>query len=168
MGTAFTPGIHIEFQPAVVQWIGYYFTFSLQTVITASEDVAWFTHQEVVKDADNVWQVPTQVGYSSYIMTVPLLFKFSFKPGRFLIGPYVGAYASLPLPDTAAYAAPLGVVLGAELGVRLGPGVLYLDVGYFADLDESQFMGATAEDNVAYRKTTINAALGYSFGIGKR
>jgi hypothetical protein len=156
MGTAFTPGIRAEFQAAAFQWLGSYFAFSLQTVLS-------FGQETVIFRSDNATSV--RVEYKSYSLTLPLFFKLSFKPDRFLIGPYVGAYFILPLGDSASYSLPLGWSLGLELGLHAGPGILFLDANYSADLGESVFKDAP---RIPYRRTIISVSLGYSFGLIRR
>jgi hypothetical protein len=171
IGTAFTPGVHIEFQPAAFQWNGYYFAFSLQTVVSVGQDAAYFRafarNEDETDINKTVSRTSTLVEYKSYFLTLPLLFKFSFKPERYLVSPYAGAYINLPLAESADYSPPLGMILGIELGAHAGPGIVYLDLAYSADLGESRFKVIDGDD-IPYRKMTVSAALGYSFGIGVR
>jgi hypothetical protein len=166
VGMSFTPGVHLEFQAAAFQLMGTAFTFSLQTVISFGQEVAYFQKSFPVTDEnDEVFFVPVQVEYSAYSLTLPLLFKLSFKPNRFIIGPYAGAYYILPMGGSAPYTPPWGISLGVELGLHAGPGLVFLDLNLSADVGESLFKGTP---DIPYHRIVIAASLGYSFGIGGR
>jgi hypothetical protein len=166
LGTSFTPGIHLEVQPAVFQWLGNYFTFSLQTAISLSWDKAVFKIDYEVLDGNgkSTW-VKQAVEFDDYSLIIPLLFKISVKPNRFLIGPYAGAYYVLHLGEGSSKGLPLGISLGVELGLHAGPGILFLDLGYSADLSESVF---AAKPDMPYRRMMVSLSMGYSFGFGSR
>jgi hypothetical protein len=165
ISTVFTPAFRAEFQAATFISSSSYVTFSLQTVISISQDRALFQKYQKA-DGDEFSIITSPVEYSSYSLTLPLVFKISFKPGRFMLGPYAGAYFILPLGDSAPYSSlPLGLSLGLELGVHAGPGIAFLDFGYSADMGDSVFKG---EGEVPCGRNSVTISIGYSFGILQR
>jgi hypothetical protein len=104
----------------------------------------------------------------------PLLARLNFYPGKFRVSPFVGAYAILPLGEmesdnrgeTASYgysySLPLGLLGGLSVAFPLGPGRLFADLRYAADLSEPEPQGG---DLNTYTRHTAALSLGYEFGF---
>jgi hypothetical protein len=100
-------------------------------------------------------------------LDIPLLVKLSFKPEKFTLGAYTGVYYIVPLGGAEAYSVPLGISAGADAGIRLGPGILFLDLNFSADLGEGAFTAPGIRD-IHYTRKSFGLSLGYSYGLGKR
>jgi hypothetical protein len=115
---------------------------------------------------------------------IPLILKGTFWFGRFLVEPLAGLYVTLPLsrmttsiegiegdsPYTPGksgytYSVPLGFTAGADFGIHLGPGTLFLDARYSADFGNT--VNADTDDMV-YRRSMVSITAGYRFGLLKR
>jgi hypothetical protein len=81
-----------------------------------------------------------------------------------MVGPYAGAYFILPLGGSSPYSLPLGLSLGLELGAHTGPGIVFLDIGYSADMGDSVFKDTA----ISYNRNNVTISMGYSFGILRR
>jgi hypothetical protein len=99
---------------------------------------------------------------------IPLILKGTFRPGRFVIGPLVGAYVTLPLGDYRS-SVPLGFLAGADLGMhvggnRKGHGIVFLDIRYahhFGDTVRSN------NDSSLYKRSMVSLSAGYRWGLMK-
>jgi hypothetical protein len=160
--------------------------FDIQAELLFTRDTVpfrGFDHQyDPVTDGTNL--VEFSETFESLSLMIPLLLKFSFKPGPFLVAPFGGAYFTLPLGkmngsggapafDTipaskrGAYDAslnlPVGFTVGFSFGVKLGPGLLFTDIRY------SQDIGATnidASNGVrSYNRNMASFTLGYLIGF---
>jgi hypothetical protein len=60
-----------------------------------------------------------------------------------------------------SYTVPLGVTAGADLGMHLGPGLLFLDIRYSLDF------GTNESDNsiATFRRNMVSFSLGYKYGL---
>ncbi|MDR2607272.1 MAG: hypothetical protein LBC57_02680 [Treponema sp.] len=110
-------------------------------------------------------------------MLFPLLVKFNIHPGRFVISPYGGIYYPLPLADMKysrngrgndfeySYSLALGYIGGISLGTMLGPGRLFLDARYAADLGEIR---NTATEKDLFGRNMITVSIGYELGLFRK
>jgi hypothetical protein len=115
--------------------------------------------------------------FSGYSLQFPLLAKLNFYPGKFRISPFAGAYLILPLGKMEtdnrgeeasydySYDLPLGLLGGLSVAFPLGPGLLFFDVRYAADLSEPELKGG---DPKTYTRHTATLSLGYEFGLLKK
>jgi len=103
--------------------------------------------------------------FADMVMDIPLALAFVFRPGdNFMLEPYVGINYNLSLTKvTTPY--PLSWMAGAELGVRLGPGILTLDPRFAMDFNRSWI---TARPSVNYWRYTIHLGIGYKIGFFNR
>jgi hypothetical protein len=115
--------------------------------------------------------------FQSFSLTIPLVLKGTFRPSRFLIAPLAGAYFILPMgtmtipsesgTDTSDYIyapIPIGLTAGIQLGMKLGPGNVFVDTRYAADLGDTQL----ANGNSVYRRSMVSVGLGYEWGFIQR
>jgi hypothetical protein len=91
--------------------------------------------------------------------------KLNYKPGSLSFGLYVAAYYDLLLQDPPTAALPVGCTVGVEAGTHVGPGVLYLDIHYAADLGATVFPGVSGLPDLRYTRSVIAVSVGYQFGL---
>ncbi|MFP3090419.1 hypothetical protein LQZ21_08845 [Treponema sp. TIM-1] len=117
--------------------------------------------------------------YSSMSLMFPLLVKVPLEIGNFSLAPFVGLYYAMPIgtlklepgdasvgPAAGSYAyaidPPLGLLLGIDSGLLLGPGELFVDLRFSRDI------GMTVADKgygIQYVRNQIGLSLGYKFQL---
>ena len=110
--------------------------------------------------------------YQSMSLTIPLMVKGIFRFTRLVVSPLAGVYLTLPLGQMTTdngksaflVTPPLGGSAVAELGMHLGPGLLFLDIRYAADFGPTVLKGETT----VYRRSMVSFSLGYKFGLFKK
>jgi hypothetical protein len=137
-------------------------------------------------DNASVWtyaQEPNMERYARRFSTLslqfPLLAKLNFYPGKFRLSPFCGAYFLLPLgsiktsspydtEQSLAYSVPppFGILGGLSAAYPLGPGMIFADLRYAADLGEPELSGGP--EQTSYRRHMISLSLGYEFGFFKK
>ena len=112
--------------------------------------------------------------YTSYSLNIPVLIKLPFRPHRFLVAPYAGIYVTLPIGQMTHYngktgaderfdwknTLPVGYIAGFDLGIKLGPGVLFTDIRYAADIGK-----ASRDSGDLYTRHGLTFSLGYEIGL---
>jgi hypothetical protein len=136
-------------------------------------------------DHGSLWQYEfTDDDLTSYqrkfrasLLQFPLLAKLNFYPGKFRISPFVGAYVILPLGKMEidnhgeevsydySFSPPLGLLGGLSVAFPLGPGQIFADIRYSADLSEPELQDGDLE---TYTRHTAALSLGYEFGLFKK
>jgi hypothetical protein len=152
---------HIAFEFALSGEFQIAKLFALQTEIMYSSDT-------VTAKGDGI-----DATLSASALTIPVLAKLTHRPGNFYLAAFAGPYFTIPLgqievnrngkTETYSYTAPIGLTGGANAGVKLGPGILFLDLRYSADLDY-----LWADGSAHYRRDMFSASLGYNYGFIKR
>jgi hypothetical protein len=119
------------------------------------------------------------IDFSSLSMQFPVLIRLDFYPGRFRVSPFFGPYFSVPLgnmtvtnlPDdreqsySYAFSPPLGLLGGLNGAIQFGPGAIFADLRYAADLGEPEAEGGSMP---TYRRTMVSLTLGYELGFFNR
>jgi TolB-like protein len=122
--------------------------------------------------------------YSSYSMSLsysammlPVLGKFTFRPGLFLLAGFWGIYFNVPFGAMSLdvngqkysynYTAPMGFIAGGNIGIKLGPGTLFLDIRYAKDFGVIRVEGDWGSQTV-YKRQMVFCSVGYEFGFGTR
>jgi hypothetical protein len=161
VGMAVDAAFRAEFQFFSRYWSNSYFSFSLISGAALNMDNASY------RDYDSSGGVitTTQVKFNSAAVSVPLALKINYKPGPLTFGLYSGVYYDLLIQNPPTNDFPLGFTLGLEAGTQVGPGVLYLDFHYAADLEETVYPGASGRPDLRYTRSVIGVSLGYSFGF---
>jgi len=118
---------------------------------------------EITQDWINVY---TAVGesHTDMILDFPVAVAFVFRPQEiFMLEPYLGITYNLSLMGTTR-PYPLSWMAGAELGIKLGPGILTIDPRFTMDFGKS-FITANSVD---YWRYTIHIGIGYKIGFFDR
>jgi hypothetical protein len=113
-------------------------------------------------------------------MMFPLLIKVPLKIGVFSLSPYIGAYYTLPIGtvkmvpgDSSVSPAasfgyvvrpPVGLLLGIDSGLALGPGELFIDLRFSRD---AGITIVARGQGIQYIRNQINLSLGYKLLLSK-
>jgi hypothetical protein len=114
--------------------------------------------------------------YTAYSLMFPFILKANFRPGHFRLAPFAGIYVFAPLGDAVfrknpggeedsfswSAAAPLGYTAGFEIGMNLGPGMLFGDIRYAGDFGTIDIKDA---EETSYTRGAVSFTLGYGFGF---
>jgi hypothetical protein len=108
--------------------------------------------------------------FTSFSLMFPLLLKYTYRKDFFAISPMAGAYFALPLGEMQneqikgefSVNPPLGYVLGINLGRKAGPGTLFLDLRWAADIGET--VNASSGEFI-YKRSMLSIAVGYEMGF---
>jgi hypothetical protein len=117
--------------------------------------------------------------YTSMSMMFPLTVKFPLQFKPFIISPFGGLYLALPLgqmtiesSDTDAsnisgsfeygLTMALGLTLGADFGIQLGPGILFLDLRYSGDLGTTVIQVDSGRE---YKRGMLSFSIGYELAL---
>jgi hypothetical protein len=118
-----------------------------------------------------------QYTFKSLSLQFPLLAKLNFYPGKFRVSPFLGAYAILSLGEMEtddhgrqtsydySYSPPLGLLGGVSAEFPLGPGFIFADLRYSADLGSPDLQDGDVE---TYTRHTATLSVGYEFGFFKK
>jgi TolB-like protein len=154
-----TTETHTTFEIAALCEVRIFSLFSLQTEFIFSGDE--------VNAANPSYG---DIGVSAYTLAIPLLAKLTFRPGNFYFAAFAGPAISLPLGqmkvtqggETKAYdfLPTPGWAGGANAGMKLGPGLLFLDARYSGD-----FIFVESNGNGQYLRNMFSISLGYNYGL---
>ncbi|MHC6201600.1 outer membrane beta-barrel protein [Breznakiellaceae bacterium SP9] len=149
---------HSTFEAAALAEVQLWHFFALQTEMVFSTDTVAVNGNYGA------------LSISSRTLAVPLLAKFTWRPGNFYLAAFGGPNVALPLGPlelkedgvTSRYGFKpnFGLTAGANAGIRLGQGVLFLDLRYSGDL-----MFVRSEGEGQYRRNIFSVSVGYSFGL---
>jgi hypothetical protein len=113
--------------------------------------------------------------FNAMSLMFPLLLKVPLDIGNFIVSPYGGAYYIMPIGEMALEGAdrtypyvvdpPLGLMLGVDAGVRLGPGELFMDLRFGRDIGTTMIQGG---QGIQYSRTRLGLSLGYRFILWQR
>jgi hypothetical protein len=98
---------------------------------------------------------------STSLLSFPILVKGVFFPGKYtMLEPYGGIYITVPLEQPEGSSVPsLGWAAGVDFGMKAGPGILFLDLRYAADISSQ------SSDRV---RNILALYVGYKYGVFNR
>jgi hypothetical protein len=113
--------------------------------------------------------------YTSFSLMFPLVAKLNFYPGKFRVSPFLGLYFLVPLGDiqisesltngkessSYRYSPPVGLLGGLSGAMKLGPGMIFADLRYAADLGEAEPAG----DIKTYLRSMGSLTFGYEWAF---
>jgi hypothetical protein len=148
------------------------FSFQAELIFTWDNASVWFyTLNAARNDLDSHTRQFT--GFSFH---VPLTAKMNFYPGKFRISPFLGCYFPVALGTMTvndalggkrafsyAFSPPLGILGGLSAAFPLGPGMIFADIRYAADLAEPELRDGG--DVNTYRRHRLVVSAGYEFGF---
>ncbi|MDR1251076.1 MAG: PorT family protein [Treponema sp.] len=109
--------------------------------------------------------------FTSFSLMFPLALKYTYRQSRLFASALAGVYFNMPLGEMQnktlggnfGYSSdlPLGYTLGIDVGTKLGPGSLFLDLRWAADLGETR----KNEGDLIYKRSMVTIAIGYEIGF---
>jgi hypothetical protein len=155
------------------QFAWYFLPFlGLQAEVEFTSDHAPFrTVNKNKTDSLSAYNAP----FTSYSLSFPLLLKYSFRRNAFVISALAGGYLFVPLGDMRNEALvpdsgglfnygmepPIGYIAGIDLGTKIGPGNLFLDLRWAQDLG----MIRAVSGETVYKRGMFSIAIGYELGF---
>jgi TolB-like protein len=152
--------------------------FALQLELIGTADSASISDTKAVADeAGNfLYNYESAYGFNYQSMIIPVLAKFTLRPDIFSLALFGGAFFSIPLgsinysdsyldQDEKRTATPNpGWVAGVNAGIKLGPGVIFLDMRYMGDFTATKVQGGgrTAE---LFKRSMTAFSIGYEIGF---
>jgi hypothetical protein len=147
--------------------------FSLQAEVIFTWDKAsvWFYSLNPNKiDVDSHTRQ-----FTGFSLQFPLTARLNFYPGKFRVSPFLGAYVIAPLgqmtvndsgEESFAYSLnpPVGLLGGISAAFSAGPGMVFADLRYAADLAGPEL----EEGRGAYRGQKAVISVGYEFAFFKK
>jgi len=96
--------------------------------------------------------------YRDLILDIPVIMKFIFKPGSFMLEPYYGISINASLMRITQPSL-LSWLIGFQFGVKAGPGLIVFDPRFTCDIFNSSY------DTLIYNRYTIQIGAGYKVGF---
>jgi hypothetical protein len=149
--------------------------FALQAEVVYSEDTVSYEGSGFMQYGSSYYYGEYSAEFWSHSLMFPLLLKLTFRPGSAVISFFGGVYYTLPVSqmnyeNSASsgqqfnYSVPLGRVVGANVGIQLGPGNLCADVRYAADMGNTSISGDPGNLEL-YSRSMVSFSLGYEIGF---
>jgi hypothetical protein len=106
--------------------------------------------------------------YLNWILEVPVLLKFVFKPAAYyMIEPYGGIHVNIPLSGVGQIPL-LSWRAGFQYGVKAGKGIIFIDPCFSMDLGSSSVTRISDNVTIPYNRYLIYLSAGYKFGFFTR
>ncbi|GHU14297.1 hypothetical protein FACS1894161_4900 [Spirochaetia bacterium] len=109
---------------------------------------------------------------SSASLMFPLLLKYTFRKNSLFASALGGLYFTLPLGEMEndifggnfeySVDPPVGYTLGIDLGMKMGPGFLFLDLRWAADLGTTVIKDT---GQTLYKRSMVSLCVGYQLGF---
>ena len=152
--------------------------FALQVELMFTADSAAISDVVDVHDETGriLYNYETVYVFDYQSMIIPAFAKFTFRPDIFSLGLFGGIYFSIPLgqigytdifldqKEQRATSPNLGWAAGISAGVKLGAGVLFLDMRYMADFNQTKTQGAGHITDL-FNRSIAAFSIGYEFGF---
>jgi hypothetical protein len=114
--------------------------------------------------------------YTAFSLQFPLLVRLDFYPGKFRVSPFLGVYYLLALGKLKAseslqeggrsldyrVSPPIGLLGGLSGAVKFGPGMIFADLRYAADLGTFRAGDGSIEE---FRRGMVSLTAGYELGF---
>ncbi|MFP3042121.1 PorT family protein [Treponema primitia] len=161
--------------------------FAIQTELLFTKDHTSVTDTGYILSGGYYYNVRITETFDMSILTIPVLAKFIYEPGKFYISGLAGIYFNIPL-DKAKLTADItfidynysasdsenfsfqtspGFMIGGIFGVKFGPGVLFTDIRYAADFNDTKIEFDEQTSSV-FKRNALHFSLGYEIGIIKK
>ncbi|MDR1353053.1 MAG: outer membrane beta-barrel protein [Treponema sp.] len=151
-----------------------FFSIQAEAVFTWDNASKW-QYSYINSDLDRYTRT-----FTGFSLQFPLMAKLNFYPGKFRVSPFFGGYFILPLGKiktdspqddeessfSYSFSPPLGLLGGISVGFPLGPGMIFADIRYSADLAEPELKDSGGIDT--YRRHGAALSFGYEFGFFKK
>jgi hypothetical protein len=152
LGFTWEAGLQVEFQFLRLPWGGRTMFFAIQGEALFTMDK--FSLSEAGENAAEK---------TLFSLMTPVLLKFNYKPGPFVLSPYGGMYYIQYFPAASPV---LGYSAGFKLGMKAWKrGTFFIDLRFSNDIDSTEIEG---DFPVKYRRTIPSISLGYEIGLLNR
>jgi hypothetical protein len=173
-------GIKAQFQFLVLDPPFAVTTFSVQAEALFTYDTASYNDKTPYEyeEGDEKKSRPGdyEINFNFMSLMLPVTLRVNFKPGMFTISPYGGVFFNVPISPEARYtntrgdtedtreftAGQPGFIGGIEVGRKLGPGVISLDLRFSTDTSPWTIHG---DPTVSFKRQIATLSLGYEFGL---
>jgi len=141
----------------IFDWLGVQAEFMFKPIeiqVRADGELSGYTYSEGVA-YPNSWAFDEGIATIKYnSIVIPVLAKFMYKPKNFYFAGLIGPYFEFPVGDAPftgkffeinweALFKPkgisMGMTVGANAGLHLGPGILFLDIRYSFNFKQQEF-----------------------------
>jgi hypothetical protein len=143
-------------------------SLGVQAELVFTTDYAPFTFY---RDEGNIRVFSMDPMLSASLM-FPFLLKYTFRKGPLFAAALGGLYFTLPLGEMQndsfggnfeySVDPPLGYTLGINLGMKAGPGFLFLDLRWAADFGTTVIKDT---GQTLYRRSIVSICIGYEMGF---
>ena len=109
--------------------------------------------------------------FKSQSLMLPVSAKFTYRKDSLMTALFAGVYFILPLGSmenttlggifSYGLTMPLGYTAGLNIGMKAGPGHLFLDIRWAADLADTMKPDRT----IIYKRSMVSLSVGYEFGL---
>jgi hypothetical protein len=154
------------------------FNGAAQIAVQLADVFALQTEFMVTHDEGTAKDSGYKVEASYDTLLIPLLAKLTFRPNNLSFAGFAGIYFTVPLGDMEykasgygysesedlEYKAPAGFMIGASFGVNLGPGVLFGDIRYAGDFEETT-IDFSGTDLDFFTRGKLPITIGYEIGL---
>jgi TolB-like protein len=172
-GEAVNPSFSMELSAQMSLQLANFFALQAETIFLAAGDT--FELDYYAPSSSTYSASAITLSYSAVML--PVLGKFTFRPGSFLLAGFGGIYFTIPFTAMTLdvngteysydFTPPMGFIVGGNAGARLGPGTLFLDLRYAGDFNDIELTGNWGSRAV-YKRSQVLVSLGYEFGLGRR
>jgi hypothetical protein len=163
--------------------------FTKDMVRYDGEQTYWYVKDGEQKSSSKSYKA----SFESWSLEIPILLKLLVMPqelniaGRqMFIAPFGGIYITIPLAPltdpmkytsnmytydknvTFDYSTPIGWIAGTNVGIRLGPGDIFIDIRFSQDIGNTSIEDDTDQWLQIYRRSKASFSLGYEFGLGHK
>ena len=103
--------------------------------------------------------------YKDMLLEIPLIIKFAVKPAdKYLLWPYTGAHFNISL-FRETIPTPVSLMIGCQLGMKAGMGLVYADPRFSIDLGKSGIRTLFDPYSCPYQRFILHIGFGYKYGI---
>jgi hypothetical protein len=178
---SFDAGVKVQFQFLVLDPPFCVTTFSLQIEPLLTYDTISYNNKtpyEYMEPDGTKKSRPGNymINFKYLSLMLPVMVKVNFKPGAFVISPHGGVFFNIPVSSGVKYtnthgdvedtrdftAGRFGFTCGIEVGRKLGPGIMSLDIRYSADVVPWTIHG---DPGVNFKRQMLTLSAGYEFGL---
>jgi hypothetical protein len=170
-GDTYSPSLDVGLQASVQ--IVPLFSLQAEMIFTWDNASVWFYARNPTRiDMDR-----HTLQYTGFSLQFPLTAKLNFYPGKFRVSPFLGLYVLAPLGKMAidstlsgedsvsySFSPPLGLLGGVSASFPVGPGMIFADLRYAADLGDVELDGG----GDAYRRGSASLTVGYEWGFFRK
>jgi hypothetical protein len=148
--------------------------FSLQTEIDFTWDRAAVWEYSANEDQNDLERYTRH--FEGFSLHFPFMLKLNLYPGKFRVSPFFGPYLTVALGEMktgrphedevsadASISIPMGLLGGLSLAYPLGPGMIFADLRYAADLGKPDLSGIGITET--YRRHMVSLSMGFEFGL---